>query len=133
MNTNNFKILVEALEALPEDINEVNTGTKWEPDSLFSNLIGLVAMDILELREAFSVYGVSINFFILAVENFLDCDFKEDICNNQQGIDWNKAFGKDDVDTLTHNDIIIHLRKVLDNWIAFEDKSNEHQYPKTEK
>jgi hypothetical protein len=39
------------------------------------------------------------------------------------------AFGVEIGDSLTHNMIIIHLRKALDKWIAFENKSNEHQYP----
>jgi hypothetical protein len=30
---------------------------------------------------------------------------------------------------LTHDLIIVRLRKALDKWIAFENKSNEHQYP----
>jgi hypothetical protein len=38
------------------------------------------------------------------------------------------AFGVEIGDSLTHNMIIIHLRKALDKWIAFENKSNEHQF-----
>jgi hypothetical protein len=57
------------------------------------------------------------------------------LANNKNGISvysYNKAWGKKEDEILTHNDIIIHLRKAFDNWIAFENKSNEHQYPKSE-
>jgi hypothetical protein len=40
---------------------------------------------------------------------------------------FNEAWGKSEDETLIHNDIIIHLRKALDNWIAFENKSNAKQ------
>jgi hypothetical protein len=39
------------------------------------------------------------------------------------------AFGKNHGDTLTHDDIIVHLRGVYERWIKFENKSNEFQYP----
>jgi hypothetical protein len=33
---------------------------------------------------------------------------------------FNEAWGKKERETLRHKDIIIHLRKALDNWIKFE-------------
>jgi hypothetical protein len=52
MNTNNFKIFVEALEALPEEIknNKVDMRSNFEPicgtAGCFAGLISIVANDI---------------------------------------------------------------------------------------
>jgi hypothetical protein len=47
------------------------------------------------------------------------------IWENTRGISvysFNEAWGKKEDETLIHNDIINHLRKAFDNWIAFENK-----------
>jgi hypothetical protein len=47
INTNNFKTLIEALEALPEGIrsNKVNMSSAHEPVRCFAGLISIVAND----------------------------------------------------------------------------------------
>jgi hypothetical protein len=45
------------------------------------------------------------------------------IWENTRGLSvyaFNEAWGKKERETLRHKDIIIHLRKALDNWIKFE-------------
>jgi hypothetical protein len=145
MNTNNFKIFVEALEALPEDIknNKVDMTSTAQPQcgtpGCFAGLISIVANDISKLEECYNFYEYDFEMWEKALGKFLECRFVEwandnpDIWDNKFGFSIfieNKAWGKKENETLTHNDIIIHLRKALDNWIAFENKSNEHQYPK---
>jgi hypothetical protein len=44
---------------------------------------------------------------------------------NPRGISvysFNEAWGKKENETLTHNDIIIHLRKAFDNWIDYTSR-----------
>jgi hypothetical protein len=38
---------------------------------------------------------------------------------------FNDAWGKKDNEKLIHNDIILHLRKALDNWIDFENNKKK--------
>jgi hypothetical protein len=147
MNTNNFKILVDALEALPDEIknNQVDMNSTFEPacgtPGCFAGLISIVANDIPELKKHYTSSIYSYAEWAYALRDFLGVSLEvwasenPKIWENENGISvysWNKAWGKKQDETLTHNDIIIHLRKALDNWIAFENKSNEHQYP-TEK
>jgi hypothetical protein len=60
MNTNNFKIFVEALEALPDEIknNEVDMQSNFEPacgtSGCFAGLISIVANDIPELKKHYT-------------------------------------------------------------------------------
>jgi hypothetical protein len=147
MNTNNFKIFVEALEALPESIknNEVDMNSFYEPlcgtPGCFAGLISIVANDIPELKNNYTFSSYSFSEWAMALQDFLDVGLDDwarenpKIWDNKNGISvysYNKAWGKKEDEILTHNDIIIHLRKAFDNWIAFENKSNEHQYPKSE-
>jgi hypothetical protein len=144
MNTNNFKILVEALEALPDEIknNKVDMMSTAQPQcgtpGCFAGLISIVANDISKLEKCYHFYEYDFEMWENALNNFLECSFVEwakdnpNIWNNKFGFHIfikNKAWGKKENETLTHNDIIIHLRKALNKWIAFENKSNEHQYP----
>jgi hypothetical protein len=51
------------------------------------------------------------------------------IWENENGISvysWNKSWGKKQDETLTHNDIIIHLRKAFDNWIDYLELKEEN-------
>ena len=149
MNTNNFKIFVEALEALPESIknNNVNMASIAEPDPVcgtpgcFAGLVSIVAEDIPELKQAYKSNYYEYNEWEEALNIFLECTFRSwanynyKSWGNTQGRDVfcsSVAFGVEVGDSLTHNMIIIHLRKALNKWIAFENKSNEHQYPKSE-
>jgi hypothetical protein len=147
MNTNNFKIFVEALEALPDEIknNKVDMNSTLKPacgtPGCFGGLISIVANDIPELKNNYTFPSYSYAEWAYTLRDFLGVSLEvwasenPRIWENENGISvysWNKAWGKKQDETLTHNDIIIHLRKAFDNWIAFENKSNEHQYPKTE-
>jgi hypothetical protein len=140
MNTENFKILVEALEALPENIknNEVDwsrlTPTTEDPRD-FTGLISIVAEDINELKKLyrFQVYhsagwedtlttylGVSIE--VWAFRN-------QKVWGNDRGLSvnsYNEAWGKRDNETLICNDIIIHLRSAYDRWIKCLETKGEN-------
>jgi hypothetical protein len=144
MNTNNFKIFVEALEALPEEIknNKVDMRSNFEPicgtAGCFAGLISIVANDIPELKKHYTSSIYSFSNWGMALHDFLGISLQAwawenpTIWENTRGISvysFNEAWGKSEDETLIHNDIIIHLRKALNNWIAFENKSNEHQYP----
>jgi hypothetical protein len=125
MNTNNFKILVEALEALPEGIrnNKVNMSSVDEPTcgtaGCFSGLISIVANDIPELKDS---YGYKTFYFFQgwakALNEYLDINFRKWAEENPEtwgnAYGWHmfnssKAFGKNHGDALTHDKIIIHL------------------------
>jgi hypothetical protein len=144
MNTNNFKIFVEALEALPEEIknNKVDMRSNFEPicgtAGCFAGLISIVANDIPELKKHYTSSIYTFSNWGIALQDFLGIGLEvwawenPTIWENTRGISvysFNEAWGKSEDETLIHNDIIIHLRKALNNWIAFENKSNEHQYP----
>jgi hypothetical protein len=144
MNTNNFKIFVEALEALPEEIknNEVDMQSNFEPVcgtvACFAGLISIVANDIPELKKHYTSSIYTFSNWGIALQDFLGIGLEvwawenPTIWENTRGISvysFNEAWGKKEDETLIHNDIINHLRKAFDNWIAFENKSNEHQYP----
>ena len=144
MNTNNFKILVEALEALPEEIknNQVDMKSVLEPicgtPGCFAGLISIVANDIPKLKQAYKGEDYHYTDWEAALNIFLECTFREwaydnwEIWGNSKGMgvfSCSLSFGVEIYDALTHNMIIIHLRKAFDKWIDFENKSNEHQYP----
>ena len=146
MNTNNFKIFVEALEALPDEIknNQVDMLSIEAPvcgtAGCFTGLISIVAEYIPALKEQYTSDDYCHAEWKFAINSYLGCIFPKwardnpKIWGNEHGeliFYYGEAFGEN-VDELTHNDIIIHLRIAFDNWIAFENKSNEHQYP-TEK
>ena len=132
LNVSKFKVLVEALEALPEDIrnNEVDMSSTHEPTcgtaGCFAGLISIVADDIPELKEMKEIYlfsGYNYYSWKVALYDFLECDFSRwgeynpKIWGNAYG--WHmfesaKAFGKNHGDVLSHDEIINHLRNALD-------------------
>ena len=140
MNTKNFRIFVEALEALPEEIknNEVDMRSNFEPicgtAGCFAGLISIVANDIPELKKNYSPRDYSpINYsfsdWAKALQDFLGIGLdmwaweNPTTWGNSKGISvyaFNEAWGKKENEKLIHNDIILHLRKALDNWIKFE-------------
>jgi hypothetical protein len=134
MNTNNFKVFIEALEALPDDIknNEVSMNSTLRPNPFcgtvgcFAGLVSIVAEDIPELKQAYEFDGYNYSAWALALNSFLNCRFdywagrNETVWNNIYGgrlYSHNTAFGKIRGDVLTHNDIIVYLRGVYDRWI----------------
>jgi hypothetical protein len=142
MNTNNFKTLVEALEALPESIrnNEVNMGSVLEPKPIcgtvgcFAGLISIVANDIPELKEFYKGNLYDYSKWEVALDSFLECSFRNwaqvnpNIWGNPQGrgvFSFPEAYGVEIGGALTHNMIIIYIRKAYDRWIAFENEYDE--------
>jgi hypothetical protein len=132
MNTNNFKTLVVALEALPKHIKnrEVNMDSISEPTcntaGCFAGLISIVANDIPELKKLYTDTAYNYHSWIIAFYRFLETDLTTWAMMNQKK--WRNslgiymfrsgiAFGKAKDDKLTHNMIIIHLRKVLNQCI----------------
>jgi hypothetical protein len=135
MNTKKFRIFVEALEALPEEIknNEVDMRSNFEPicgtAGCFAGLISIVANDIPELKKNYSPINYSFSDWARALQDFLGVGLdmwaweNPTIWENTRGLSvyaFNEAWGKKERETLRHKDIIIHLRKALDNWIKFE-------------
>ena len=127
LNVSKFKVLVEALEALPEDIrsNEVDMSSTDEPTcgavGCFTGLISIVADDIPELKEIYLFSSYNCYNWKDTLYDFLECDFskwaehKPKIWGNAYG--WHMfesamAFGKDHGYILSHDEIIIHLRDV---------------------
>ena len=132
MNTNNFKILVEALEALPKHIrnNEVDMNSIVEPTcgtaGCFAGLISIVSNDIPELKKLYTDTAYNYHSWIIALYKFLEVDLTVWAMMNPKK--WRNnlgtymfrsgiAFGRAKDDKLTHNMIIIHLRKVLNQCI----------------
>ena len=148
MNTHNFKIFVEALEALPDDIKnrEVDMQGIDEPTphnhSDFGGLISIVAENIEGLPEVYK--GIleysrahnphcketyNSNIWTLTLDDFLGesipfwAEANQTIWGNHMGYFLNtykQAFDKEDNETLINNDIIIHLRGVFDRYIKLE-------------
>jgi hypothetical protein len=141
MNANNFKTLIEALEALPEGIrnNKVNMSSVDEPVcgtvGCFAGLISIVAKEIPELKKLYA--SKHIYFFhawVDALNEYLDINFREwaeenpEIWGNEDG--WHMfysitAFGKGAGDVLSHDEIIVFLRNAYDRWIDFENDKKE--------
>jgi hypothetical protein len=131
INTNNFKTLIEALEALPEGIrsNKVNMSSAHEPVRCFAGLISIVANDIPELREVFAPKRIySFQRWGDALNEYLDINFRKwaqdnpEIWGNENG--WYvfssiNAFG-DIGGVLTYDDIIVFLRRVYERerWVV---------------
>ena len=142
MKTEKFKIFVEALEALPDEIknNEVDMRSNFEPvcgtAGCFAGLISIVANDIPELKNNYSPRDYSpINYsfsdWAMALKDFLGVGLdiwaweNPTIWENTRGLSvyaFNEAWGKKEDEKLIHNDIILHLRKALDNLIKKEKK-----------
>ena len=134
IDVDNFKTLVEALEALPEDIrnNRVDMSSAYEPScktpGCFAGLLSIVAEDIPEFKKLYGGTGYFFHDWVKAVNAYLDCDFRHWAKHNP--ITWDNpngwemfnsiiAFGKERGETLTHNEIIVHLRGVYDRWDGF--------------
>jgi hypothetical protein len=143
MNTKNFKIFIETLEALPEGIrnNRVDMNSTHEPVcgtvGCFAGLISIVAKDIPELED---LYGYETIYFfhawVDALNEYLDTNFREwaeekpEIWGNAYG--WNMftsitAFGKEKGDVLTHDEIIVFLRNAYDRWANLELNNNKEK------
>ena len=142
MDIENFKIFVEALEALPEEIknNKVDMKSTFEPTcgspGCFAGLISIVANDIPELKKIYDFDEYSYSAWSLALDAFLNCRFNVWAKRNRKA--WGNvhggrlysdisAFGKESGDILTHNDIIVQLRKAFDKW-ALEVVKNGENY-----
>jgi phosphoglucomutase len=112
MNTHNFKIFVEALEALPASIkgDEVNIGSFLKPDHMcgtvgcFAGLISIVADDIPELKQACKGKFYNSCEWQYALDRYLECDFiiwakhNPKIWDNKHGVSMfvsPEAFGKE--------------------------------------
>ena len=134
MNTKNFKIFIEALEALPENIrnNEVDMKSVDEPIcgtvGCFAGLVSIVAKDIPELKELYSLDITHYDFveWSHALNAFLGCRFTNWASRNR--MIWGNseggrmfsditAFGKERWGVINHNDIIVFLRGVYERWI----------------
>ena len=132
MNTKNFKVFIEALEALPENVkhNHVDMKSILEPVcgtvGCFAGLVSIVAEDIPELKKLNDFDDYSYSAWALALNNFLDCKFDSWASRNETV--WDNiyggrlysditAFSKVRSETLTHNDIIVHIRNAYDRWI----------------
>jgi hypothetical protein len=134
MITDNFKVFIEALEALPEDIknNEVNMKSVDEPVcgtvGCFAGLVSIVANEIPELKELYSPDIPNYDYveWSNALNVFLGCRFTNWAGRNK--VAWGNsegrrmfsditAFGKERWDVLNHNDIIVFLRGVYERWI----------------
>jgi hypothetical protein len=135
MNTKKFKVFVEALESLPEHIrnNKVDMHSVEQPlcgtVGCFAGLISIVAEDIPELKELYALHTYSFSDWANALQDFLGIGLEmwawenPKLWENTSGINvysFNEAWGKSEDETLKHNDIIIHLRKALDNLINQE-------------
>lgn len=155
MKTERFKILVEALEALPEDVknNIVIMGSMYEPTcgtpGCFAGLISIVANDIPELKQVYVLdNSYNYNYWAKALGEYLEGNVSpcrttgerssfEVWAQENPGIWGNEngayvfssacSFGRNPGDRLTHDEIIIYLRGVYERWIKFENKSNEFQ------
>ena len=132
INTNNFKTLIEALEALPEGIrkNKVNMSSTDEPVcgtvGCFAGLISIVANEIPELKELYAHKGTYFfHAWVNALNEYLEVNFTEwakenpEIWGNEDG--WYmfssiNAFDKGAGDVLSHDDIIVFLRRVYERW-----------------
>ena len=152
MNTNNFRILTEALEALPNDVRDykeqeiiayerlkngrITTDMMGDISAEFSDVLFIVAEYIPEFKEMYEgradfCYG-AFEIWINTLNEFLECDFIQwtrdyaGVWENESGYLMhysNEAFGKsDDDELLTIDDIIFHIRKAYDNWVALTEK-----------
>jgi hypothetical protein len=123
-----FKTMVEALEALPEGIRGYSADMRSMSKPTcgtaggFSGLICIVVNDIPELRKSHSWdVGYAFDTWEVSLYNFLECDFSKwaeynpKFWGNSYGghmFNSSKAFGKNHGDTLTHDEMIIHLKGV---------------------
>ena len=120
MNMHNFKIFIEALEALPEDVksNKFHHLGMDEPELNkphdFGGLISIVAVNIdglpqiyqkiLKYHRAHNPHckeTYNSNIWLLALVEYL---------GEYWGEYWGDDFGKSEDEILTHNEIIAHLR-----------------------
>ena len=134
MNTHNFKIFVEALEALPEEIknrkvklsgiDEPKPDKPIDMSGLFSivakNIEGLPEMykTILDYSNAHNPHCIDVynsNIWGLATWDFIDGWDKFHTIGY-----YNIDFDKKEGETLTANDIIIYFRKEYDKYIKSE-------------
>ena len=139
MITDNFKVFIEALEALPENIrnNEVDMKSVDEPIcgtvGCFAGLVSIVAKDIPELEELYSLDIHNYDFveWSNALNVFLGCRFtnwagrNRMVWGNSEGrrmFSDITAFGKERWDVLNHNDIIVFLRGVYNRWAEYNPK-----------
>jgi hypothetical protein len=118
INTNNFKTLIEALEALPKGIRDNRAH--------IAGLISIVANEIPELKELYAHKGTYFfHAWVNALNEYLEVNFTEwakenpEIWGNEDG--WYmfssiNAFDKGAGDVLSHDDIIVFLRRVYERW-----------------
>jgi hypothetical protein len=134
MNTHNFKIFVEALEALPDDIknrrvriNEIDEPTPNKAIG-FSGIISIAAKNIEGLPEIYKGHfeharahnphckgAYNSNIWKIAYLEFIDGWDKFHRVGN-----WASDFDKTEDETLTANDIIIYFRREYDKYIRLE-------------
>ena len=147
MNTERFKTLVEALEALPDHIknNRVDMSSLQNPvcgtPGCFAGLISIVANDIPELKGLYKLGDdYSYEFWAKATGDYLECNLNLDwrlgvlssfeawavehpaVWGNVHGSSIFSsacAYDGDIEDKLTHNEIIIYLRGVYERWVEF--------------
>jgi hypothetical protein len=149
MNTHNFKIFIEALEALPQDIKDREVGinafehfynepTAKSKTNDFGGLIFIASKDIKGLPQLYKKTrkeldccrgGYCSTIWVWTLGVFLDISFpgwahKNKIIWGSNFGSWvnqkNEAWGKKKDETLTNNDIIIYLRGVFERHIKSE-------------
>jgi hypothetical protein len=138
MNTERFRIFVEALEALPEEVKsrKVNMLSTTRPmkytAGCFAGLVYIVANDITELHKLYTYQRYNYVMWSSTLDSFLGCNFKKWAHYNPKV--WDNDFGEKvfsnrvawgvEADgVITNNHIIVHLRKAYDRWVKLDNKA----------
>ena len=139
MNTKHFRVLVETLEALPDETKNrciEHDDTYEEICSIcgcFGGLITIISKDIpgmkdiRKLRNHYPEYGERV------LNIYLECNFREwadanpIIWDNSRG--WHmfysaSAFGIGIHSKLSVSEVTKHLRGIYNRWVEFEKKTN---------
>ena len=140
MNTEKFRILTESMEAIPNELRSHHIegmaaiqGMANGRAADFAYVVDIAASYIPELITRYDPdgFGYRHDQFRIALNEFLECDFVQwardyaGVWENESGylmFDSNEAFGKDDNEKLTVDDIIFHIRKAYDNWVELTEK-----------